>query len=114
MSSESQHFQSLSITILAIATAAIGFGLFGADFRPVGNLATRGFAGFLAAAKLLSGGLAFVQYLAVLVSVARILMQHGEVSGRQVTLGPLVLMGGEMALVAAIFIIGVFEQQIDG
>ena len=41
-------------------------------------------------------------------------MQDGEVSGRQVTLGPLVLMGGEMALVAAIFVIGVFEQQIDG
>ena len=114
MNSNSRHFQSLSVTILAIATAAIGFGLFGADFHPVESLAAAGFATFLASAKLLSGGLALIHYSAVLVSVARILMQDTNATGRQVSLGPLVLMGLEMAFVAAIFVIGVFEQQIDG
>ena len=32
MSDESRHFQSLSITILAIGTAALGFGLFRVEF----------------------------------------------------------------------------------
>ena len=113
MNSESRHFQSLSVTILAIATAAMGFGLFGADFHPVESFAEVGFETFLAAAKLLSGGLALIHYLAVLVSVARMLVQDSNVTGRQVTLGPLVLMGAEIAFVAAIFVIGVFEQQID-
>ena len=30
---QSQHFQSLAVAILATATGAIGFGLFGAEFR---------------------------------------------------------------------------------
>ena len=110
MNAQSQHFQSISVTILAIATAAMGFGLFGADFRPVANLPETRLESFLAVAKLLAGGLALLQYAAVLASVAKILIQDGNVSGRQVTLGPLVLMAVEMAFVAAIFVIGVFES----
>ena len=108
---QSQHFQSLSLTILAIATAAIGFGLFGVDFPIIASLPDlQGPALFWAALKLICGAGGIVSYASVLVMVSKILTQDSPVTGRRVALGPLLLMGVVMAFVALIFISGVFEE----
>ena len=109
---QSRHFQSLSVTILAIATAAIGFGLFGADFRIIASLPDlRGPVLFWAALKLVCGAGAMIGYTSVVVAVAKILTQGSPITGRQVALSALLLMGVVMVFVAFIFIIGVFEEQ---
>ena len=45
------HRQNQALTILAIATATIGFGLFGADFNTGTILLDSGMTAFLARAK---------------------------------------------------------------
>ena len=47
---ETRHFRTQAVTMLAIATGALGFGLFGAEFRVSTEL--------LPAMKLAAGGLA--------------------------------------------------------
>ena len=108
---QSQHFQSLSLTILAIATAAIGFGLFGVDFPTIASLPElQGPARFWAALKLICGAGGMISYASVVVAVGKILAQDSPVTGRQVTLAPLLLMGVVVAFVALIFVIGVFQE----
>ncbi len=114
ISEQSRHFQSLSVTILAIATATIGFGLFGADFRVIASLPElHGPVLFWAVLKLVCGAGAMIGYASVVVAVGRILTQETSLTGRQVTLSALLLTGVVMVFVAFIFIIGVFEENPD-
>ncbi len=109
---QSRHFQSLSVTILAIATAAIGFGLFGADFRIIASLPElRGPILFWAALNTVCGAGAVIGYASVVVAVTKILTQESLITGRQVALSALLLTGVVMVFVAFIFIIGVFEER---
>jgi hypothetical protein len=109
MNPHSNH-QNQALTILAIATAAIGFGLFAAEFRTGTVLFGTGPGSDLARTKLLCGGAALVSYTAVLVSVGGIIAQDDSVTGRQVAQWPMFLMALEMAFIALIFIVGVFEN----
>ena len=78
----SQHFQSQAVAMLAMATGAIGFGLFGAEFR----VSTE----FVPTFKLVAGGFVLVCYVAVAQSVKDILVESADVTGRDVATGPLV------------------------
>ncbi len=109
MTPHSNH-QNQALTILAIATAAIGFGLFGAEFSTGQILFEPGLSGILARTKLGCGSMALVSYATVLASVAVIVMQDDNVTGRNVAEGPILLMSIEMTFVALILIIGVFEE----
>ena len=97
---ETRHFRTQAVTMLAIATGALGFGLFGAEFRVSTEL--------LPAMKLAAGGLAFVCYMALAESV-RCMLRDGDVTGRQVARGPLRSMFLVVFYVVSVFIIGVFE-----
>ena len=97
---ETRHFRSQAITMLAIATGALGFGLFGAEFRVSTEL--------LPVMKLAAGGLAFVCYVALAESV-RFMLQDGDVTGQQVARGPLRAMFLVVFYVVSVFVIGVFE-----
>ena len=97
---ETRHFRSQAITMLAIATGALGFGLFGAEFRVSTEL--------LPVMKLAAGGLAFVCYV-VLAESVRFMLQDGDVTGRQVARGPLRAMFLVVFYVVSVFVIGVFE-----
>lgn len=97
---ESRHFQSLSVTMLAIATGALGFGLFEAGFRVS--------TAFLPTMKFAAGGLALVFYVALAESV-RGIVQNSEVTGRQVARGPLIWMFLVVVYVASVFVIGNFD-----
>ena len=70
---ETRHFRNQAVTVLAVATGALGFGLFGVEFRVSTDL--------LPTMKLAAGGLALVFYAVLAGSVSGIL-QSGDVSGR--------------------------------
>lgn len=108
MNPQTFHYQTLSVTIMAIATAVVGFGLFGSD-----QLAGIEFQGppetvLAATLKLLLSLHALAQYGVLILSVGGLLRQQITVSGQQVAHGPLLQMALVMASVALIFIIGIF------
>ena len=78
------HRQNQALTILAIATATIGFGLFGADFNTGTILLDSSLTASLARAKIGLGIAALVSYATVLVSVAAILRRRTNVTGTTV------------------------------
>ena len=101
MSADSQHFQSQAVTILAIATGAIGFGLFGADFRVSVDL--------LPTMKFVAGGYVLVFYI-VLVRSVRGILESGGVTGKDVAQGPLFYMFLVVLYVVSIFVVGIFDN----
>ena len=80
---------------------ALGFGLFGAEFR----MSTEP----LPVMKLAAGGLALVCYAALVESV-RFMLHDGDVTGRQVARGPLRAMFLVVLYVVSVFVIGIFED----
>ena len=97
---ETRHFRTHAVTMLAIATGALGFGLFGAEFR----VSTE----FLPTMKLVAGGLALVFYVALAKSV-RVILLSGDVTGRQVARGPLRNMSLVMVYVVTVFVVGIAD-----
>ena len=100
---ETRHFRTLAVTMLAIATGALGFGLFGAEFRASTEL--------LPTIMFAAGGFALVCYGALAESV-RIILQSGDVSGRQVAQGPLRNMFLVMFYVVSVFVFGIFDSPL--
>ena len=98
---ETRHLRTLAVTILAIATGALGFGLFGAEFRVSADL--------LPTVRLVAGGLALVFYVALAESV-RVILQRGDVSGRQVARGPLTHMFPVVFYVVSVFVVGIADS----
>ena len=108
--------QEQAIAILAIATAVIGFGLFGGDFfgpriptdlqsnLPAGTLA------FLRSAKAICGVMVVAQYVFVFVSVKRIFMLRNDATGEHVADGPLTQLYLQVWFLAIIFLIDVLER----
>ena len=110
MSAQSRHFQSQAVAILAIATAVVGFGLFGTDFQSGSILWTGGLSGLLARAKLILATVAVGFYFAAMLSVRKIMRQRDEVTGAQIANGPLLLTFGETIDVGLIFLVGILEE----
>ena len=100
---ETRHHQAQAVTMLAIATGALGFGLFGAEFRVSTEL--------LPTMMFAAGGLALVVYAGLPGSVRRILTRS-DVSGEDVVRGPLSRMFLVMFHVVAIFAIGIFDSPV--
>ena len=96
----------LAIAILAIATAARGFGLFGTDVKLGIDLSD---AGTTATLRWFRFGLvvvALVCYAGVMVTVGRILFREDNATGRELVLGPMRWMVLEMLSLALVFVIG--------
>ena len=98
---ETRHFRTQAVTMLAIATGARGFGLFGAEFR----VSTE----FLSMLMFGAAGCALLCYGALVKSV-RFMLQDGDVTGRQVARGPLMYMFLVVAYVVCVFVAGVFDS----
>ena len=113
MTDESRHFQSLSITLLAIGTAALGFGLFGAKFlietapyvseNADSHSIVESVDVFVKTVVVL---VALFLYAMLVLSVRSILIQT-EVTGEDVVQGPLFWMFELMVCIAAIFVMRV-------
>ena len=106
------HRQNQSLTILAIATAVVGFGLFGADFNTGAILLDSSPTASLARIKLSFGLAALSSYATVLVSVAAILRRRTNVTGRQLVAGPLHRMYLVLFFIGLIFVTGIFEEPL--
>ena len=87
--------------MLAIATGALGFGLFGAEFR----VSTE----FLPTMMFVAGGLSLVCYVALAESV-RVILSSGDVNGRRVARGPLMYMFLVVVYVVCVFVAGIFDN----
>ena len=106
MSAQASDRQNQALGILAIATAAIGFGLFGADIKLLTPTSPNPafILVFIVQAYGIVGALSC--YVAVLLSSARILARDDRVAGRELVLGPMAWMAGEMFSMAVLFIAG--------
>ena len=104
------HRQNQSLTILAIATAVVGFGLFGADFNTGTILLDPGSTASLARIKLGFGLAALLSYATVLVSVAAILRRRTNSTGQQLVAVPLYRMYLVLFFIGLIFVTGIFEE----
>ena len=97
---QSQHFQSQSIAILAIATGAIGFGLLGSEFRASME--------FLPTMQFVGAGYVLVAYIALVGSVRHIL-ESEHMTGRHEVQGPLLNMFLLVLYVVVIFVAEIFD-----
>ena len=95
------HYQSQAVAMLTIATGAIGFGLVGREFRVSTEL--------LPTMRLVAGGYALVCYL-VLVGSVRDVLESGDVTGREVTQGPLTYMLLVVFFVVSVFVVGISDD----
>ena len=102
MSAASQHFQSQAVTILVVATGALGFGLFGAAEYRVSME-------FLPTAMLMATVLVLVAYVVLVWSVRRIL-ESDDVTGKDVVRGPLLCLLLIILYSSCISLIGIFDN----
>jgi len=98
---EIRHFRTQAVTMLAVATGVLGFGLFGAEFR----VSTE----FLPTMMFVAGGLALVCYMALVQSV-RVILLSDDVNGRRVAWGPLMYMFLVVVYVVCVFVAGIFDS----
>ena len=105
MSAASRHFQSQAVTMLAVATGALGFGLLGAEFR----VSTE----FLPTVKFVAAGYVLFFYVALVRSVRGILESDGVTTGEDVVRGPLFYLFLVVVYVISIFVIGIFDNPAD-
>ena len=101
MEPQSLHFQSQAVAMLAMATGAIGFGLFGEEFPVSTEL--------LPTMKLVAGGYALVCYL-LLVRSVRDILESDDVTGLEVSQGPLTNMLLVVFFVVSVFVIGIVDD----
>ena len=99
----------LAVAILAIATAVIGFGLFGADFQTAGDSPWSPRDGINSESLLVLAFFALVSYALVVVSAGRILLREHNPSGVDLVKGPLFWMAVEIIPLALIFVIRLFQ-----
>ena len=99
----------LAAAILAIATAAIGFGIFGGDLSVGAWEKDLGFARGAQLGKLLGILFAGVFYFLVLLSSSRI-FQDEQITGRQLVLGPLQWLYMEMVSLAGLYSLNLVEE----
>ena len=110
--------QEQAIAILAIATAVIGFGLFGGDFygdalsTAQGESLSATHIRILRIAKVAFGIMVVAYYVSVFGSVRRILVRKDEVTGKDVADGPLAQLSWQVLFLAQIFGIDLFEKSI--
>ena len=109
MSPKSPDGHQLAVAILAIATAAIGFGLFGSDVQ---SLSTPGLARVIQWGRLAGIALAIVSYFRVLLTVGRML-PRAEISSRELT-GPIAWFYLEMIGLAWLYMLNIIEESAAG
>ena len=99
----------LAVAILAIATAAIGFGIFGNDIALGDLVQTPGLARQIQWAKLTAITATTVFYFLVLVTVGRMLPSR-TISGRELVNGPIAWLYLEMVSLAGLYFFRVLEE----
>lgn len=97
--------QNQALAILAIATAAIGFGLLGADWELQSPDKQSAGISLIYVTQLTAVLGAIVSYFAVLWDTAKALRREDTVTGLELVHGPMLSMAGEMICLAGLFLI---------
>ena len=105
MSEDSRHFQSLSIAILAIATTALGLGIFAGYFRSGAESPSF----ILLITRAIASSAAIIYYAILARSVSNILVggEEAPLTGRDVAHGPLTWMMQIMGCTAMMLVLDV-------
>ena len=111
MTTKSPDGHQLAVGILAIATAAIGFGIFGGNFALGELVQTPGLAKQIQWAKLTSIVATTTFYFLVLVTVGRLLPRR-QISGRELVNGPMAWLYLEMVSLAGLYFFRVIEELV--
>ena len=101
MKDGTRDYQQMAVAILAIATAALGFGLWSQDLAPPETGGT-----LLHRAQPALGLIATALYFGTFVSVGRILAQEGRVTGQDLVTRPMVWLYLQMLALALSFFAG--------
>ena len=109
MSPKPPDRHQLAVAILAIATAAIGFGLFSSDVQLISS---PDLARAIQWGRLAGIALAIVFYFLVLLTVGEILLKE-ETSGRELA-GPIGWLYLEMASLAWLYVLSLIEESAAG
>ena len=109
MSPKSPDRHQLAVAILAIATAAIGFGLFGSDVQFGEFVRAPSLTRDILWARLVGVALATGSYFIVLITVGKMLPNE-EISGKELANGPIVWFLMEMLSLAWIYVLNVIEE----
>ena len=107
-----------ALAILALATAIVGFGVFGGDLFEQGvvsNVISKDLAsdvGLVRVVKRLCGLAILVHYLLVFVAVRAIFMRDEEATGRQIADGALSHTFWQMLYLALVFVLDLTEDSL--
>ena len=96
--------QNQALAILAIATAAIGFGLFGSDWEWRTLYFGDPYAVFLLMVQAIGITAATLGYFLVLLTSSRILARDERVAGLELILGPMIWLTIEMIGMGLLFL----------
>ena len=102
-----------ALTILAVATVVVGFGLFTGDFFS-GGIGLDSLAGRISGAKFFIALMVMYHYARGFVSTREILMRDQEATGRDVADGPLAALAWQVLFVVVIFVLNVSEESLRG
>lgn len=110
--------REIALTILVIATAIVGFGLFRGEFIASGVVASEVPAEvaevmwYISRIKWVCGMAVIVHYLQVFLAVRRILVGEGEATGRQIEDGALNHTFWQMLYVVVVFALDMAEDSL--
>ncbi len=100
-----------ALTILAISTAVMGFGLFGGDLFPDGILIDS-LPNSISSLKFVCAGMVFSYYVWGFRLTKDIVLRGNDVTGKDVVDGPLTQLFWQVLYVALIFVLGVIEETL--
>ena len=106
MESQTRDYHRMAITILAIATAAIGIGLWASDFDWSPPQSQNSLLEVLYVVRVSSVLAATFFYFATFVATTRLLVRDRNVTGKDLARGPLTLLCLQMGYLAFLFLSG--------
>lgn len=107
MTDGTREYQQMAVAILAIATAALGFGLWSQNLAPpeIGGTPLR-------YAQRALGLIATIFYFGTFVSVGRLLAQKGRITGQDLVTRPMVWLYLQMLALALLFFAGHYAEYL--
>ena len=112
MGPRTRAYHQMAIAVLAIATAALGIALWAQDFDLTRPQSENRWIATLYWTQVASISVAILLYFATFASVARMLWQERNVTGRDLVRRPVVWLYFQMAALALLFLAGFLSDLI--
>ena len=109
MSNGDIHRQQLAVAMLGIATAAIGFGLFGSDLRLAWSPWEQGWSAWRQSVQIFSFAGCLISYGGVLISTVWMLARADHVKATDLVNGPLFWFICEMLSLGVLYVVNILS-----